>query len=496
MLRTRLFLFLLFTGWFLPGQAQAGDPKPVRLDVTVKEADASLDSEWFGIYVKGTKIGYFNALREKVTENGQTFYREKSVMSMKLKSFDQLTELTTVQVTDFDAKPPFRMLRTDYSHVDDKTKVKITLAPKGKGYEATIVVAGVTQTKQFDNLDYTMADSLSSEVWLRRRPRKGDSIATADLEVEDLEMQVSTTKLIDTKETMVNGVRTTMFEVQTVNHKTQVESRAFYDAKARMISADMQGLFELRRETEEAAKDTEYSIDLFNESLAKVDKAIGTGSTVTALVLEIKAKEAAVLPNGPRQTLVAKKGAGDDVFLLKLGKKYGKDMKATPEEIADSLKETTAYPIEDAKVKALAKKAIGDAKTDEEKVKNLCKFVKNYIRPSLSASMPRMHDLIQRKSGDCKSYALMFTCLARAAGLPSREVSGFVYIGDDDKAFGGHAWNEVVLNGVWVPIDASMNETELDATHISLGTDKESSSNLLKTFGKLNFKLVQVEGGN
>jgi hypothetical protein len=353
-------------------------------------------------------------------------------------------------------------------------------------------VAGVTQTKQLDNVGYTMADSLSSEVWLRRSPRKGDKISTRDFEMEELEMQVSTTTLLDIKQSLVNGVQTTLFEVNTVNHQSKVESHALYDTKARMLSADLLGVFEMRRETEEAAKNTEYSIDLFTESLCKIDKAIGPGSAVTALVLEVKAKDAAVLPNGPRQTLV-RKGDGDDLFLLKLGKKFGKEVKATPEEIKDSLKETTAYPVTDPTIQALAKKAIGDASTDQEKVKNLCQFVKNYIRPSLSASMPRIHDLLQRKAGDCKSYALMFTCLARAAGLPSREVSGFVYIGDDDKAFGGHAWNEVVLNGVWVPVDASSNETDLDATHICLGTDKESSNNLLKTFGKLSFKLIEVE---
>jgi transglutaminase-like putative cysteine protease len=87
----------------------------------------------------------------------------------------------------------------------------------------------------------------------------------------------------------------------------------------------------------------------------------------------------------------------------------------------------------------------------------------------------------------------MFTNLTRAAGIPAREVSGLLYVGDDSRAFGGHAWNEVVLDGVWVPIDASMNQTEVDATHISYGTQERAARNLLSTLGNLKFKLIEVQ---
>ena len=98
--------------------------------------------------------------------------------------------------------------------------------------------------------------------------------------------------------------------------------------------------------------------------------------------------------------------------------------------------------------------------------------------------MPTIHDLIESKQGDCKSYALLFTTLARASGVPAREVSGLLYCGDDVKAFGGHAWNEVILNGVWVPVDASLNETEINATHISLRHRKDGREELARYAGE------------
>jgi transglutaminase-like putative cysteine protease len=227
--------------------------------------------------------------------------------------------------------------------------------------------------------------------------------------------------------------------------------------------------------------------------MAKIDKALGDTSKLNAVVLEIEAKDRSFLPDGPRQSVVDK---GNGVYQLRLGKKYGKKVKATESDIKDALLETVAYPISDSKIKALAKEAVGDAKTDEAKATNILKFVKNYIKPSLSATLPKMFDLIDRKAGDCKSYALMYTCLARAAGLPCREVSGFMYMTDDVKAFGGHAWNEVLLDGYWVPVDAGFDQMDADPTHIFMGTEKESINNVLKSFGKLNFKLIEVERAN
>ena len=71
---------------------------------------------------------------------------------------------------------------------------------------------------------------------------------------------------------------------------------------------------------------------------------------------------------------------------------------------------------------------------------------------------------------------------------------GLLYVGDGQKAFGGHAWNEVVLDGVWVPIDATFDETEIDATHLCFGTQKDASRTMLESLGKLKMKVVEMNG--
>jgi transglutaminase-like putative cysteine protease len=179
-----------------------------------------------------------------------------------------------------------------------------------------------------------------------------------------------------------------------------------------------------------------------------------------------------------------------------VGKSHGVKMKATDDQIAKSLESTTSYPCKHPKVTALAKKAIGDARTDREKVDRLVKFVYKFIRPSFGGKGMVVLDLLEKKKGDCTAYAALFTTLARSAGIPAREVSGFAYMGDSQKSFGGHAWNEVVIDGHWHPIDASTGAIEPDAARICLGSDQDGGLNFLKNFGSLTVRLIDVQPSN
>ncbi|HEY8504227.1 MAG TPA: transglutaminase-like domain-containing protein, partial [Gemmataceae bacterium] len=160
----------------------------------------------------------------------------------------------------------------------------------------------------------------------------------------------------------------------------------------------------------------------------------------------------------------------------------------------EALAETTTYPLSHPRVRELAREAVGDAKTDREKVERLVKFVNGYITPSYTAEPLNLLKLIREKQGDCSEYALLFAALARAAGVPCREVGGLVYMGDAEKAFGPHAWNEVVLDGKWVPVDASVPQAEIDPTHVRYGSAAgDGMLNLAASFAGMSFRVVEVK---
>jgi hypothetical protein len=101
-------------------------------------------------------------------------------------------------------------------------------------------------------------------------------------------------------------------------------------------------------------------------------------------------------------------------------------------------------------------------------------------------------DLIKSRKGECSAHALLFTTLARAAGIPAREAWGWMYMGDTYQSFGGHAWNEVILDGQWVPVDAVFRQIQLDVGHIQAGSGSPEtiSTGRLTTGLRANVKAV------
>jgi hypothetical protein len=313
-----------------------------------------------------------------------------------------------------------------------------------------------------------------------------------DLEPKEQKIESQWCKVQSVKSTQANGVEVKYFEILAKSTQDNLENLLRFDDQGRMISGKVGSTFDLRLESEAEAKNTQYGKDLFVFGMAKVDRALGERKNVKELVIDVDGPpELAAFVNGPRQKVEA---IDKKTQRVEVGKRFGTPAKATKEELEECTSESSQHHINDAKVKALAARAVGDAKTDVEKVQRLVKFVHKYIAPTYEGSQPNVFDLMDRRKGDCKSYALLFTNLARASGLPAREVMGLLYVGDGEKAFGGHAWNEVVLDGVWVPIDATFDETEIDATHLCFGTQKEASRTMLESLGKLKMKVVEVNG--
>ena len=465
-----------------------------RPKLQAADFDAYLGTSWYGLYLedkepgKAKKIGYCKSSGARKDDT----IVESFNMNMKLVSFKMKVEVKMTQTKIFEGKPPYRLLEIVEETDDGSAKTRTAAKRNAKGFVYVHTAPGQERAKQVADLDYSLPDGMASEVWVRSDPKVGAEIRTRHFDLKDWKVESTNHKVKAKKTSLVNGVEVKFLEVESDDPDRRINYTSRFDAKGQTLSAQF-AVFEMRRETEEQAKNTEFSSDLFVMGMAKLDKKIGHTTRLTELVLEFDGVEGDVLKNGPRQTVWRKDGT--KTRQVKLGKKHGNDAKATDKEIKDALAETNSYAISDEKVKALAKTAIGDAKTPEEKVKRIVAFVHDFIEPKAVANSPNIHDLLEKKSGDCKCYALLTTTLLRAAGIPSREVAGLVYMGDDAKAFGGHAWNEVVLNGVWVPLDASLNQVELDAGHISFGDDRVAANNMLKVLGKLSFKVVEVQTG-
>lgn len=90
----------------------------------------------------------------------------------------------------------------------------------------------------------------------------------------------------------------------------------------------------------------------------------------------------------------------------------------------------------------------------------LTEWVFNYIKPTLIPETLTAEQILQKKVGKCVEYAVLFASVARSAGLPTRIALGERY---QDNIWVGHLWNEVWMDGEWIAVDASHNQTAPDA---------------------------------
>ncbi len=478
--RLPLFVTLLIVA----AQARAEEPC-LRLPLAAAEIPAPRVS-WYGIYMNGQKVGW---MREEFGKGAMGYFLDQTGR-LSMTSMGQTMELELSSREEFDGSAPFAF-RGGRSVMKQGEEARIIEVARREGsLSAEVSEGGERRTHEVAALDYTLADLLTPERWVRTRPAAGATARVRTFDFDELKPDSDLLTIAKRRESIVAGVREVWYEATSLSELSGEESTVRVDAEGKLLSIKFAGLFEGRLETEEIAKRTEISADLFVFGLAKLDKPIGEAPAVRRLVLEVDGAAAAKIPAGPRQAIAREDGTG--AITLTLGAEAAPPAAATPKEIEDALADTVASPIRLPQVEALAAQAVGDAQTPREKVERLVRFVDKYVDDVLSARELSVVEIIAGKRGDCSEHAALFTALARAAGIPAREVSGLMYMGDDARAFGGHAWNEVVLDGRWIAVDPTWNQIDIDATHITLTRDGKGMA-FLATMGRLEFRLRAVE---
>jgi len=107
-------------------------------------------------------------------------------------------------------------------------------------------------------------------------------------------------------------------------------------------------------------------------------------------------------------------------------------------------------------------------------------------------SVPSALEVLTTMEGDCNEHTILFTALARCAGIPTRIALGVVWSEEFD-AFYYHAWPEVYI-GRWIWMDPTLGQPVADATHIKLvtgGIDKWFR--LVSYLGNLEIQVLDIE---
>ena len=144
---------------------------------------------------------------------------------------------------------------------------------------------------------------------------------------------------------------------------------------------------------------------------------------------------------------------------------------APPPALRDLLAATPDVDAGDPAIVAAARAAVGETPGVYAASVKLARFVHGRLEKSFGVSRDRASEVLSTGKGDCTEHALLFTALARAAGIPARQVQGLVYAryGDGVPALYWHAWVEVKSGEEWIALDPTFGQPVADATHVALG---------------------------
>ena len=121
--------------------------------------------------------------------------------------------------------------------------------------------------------------------------------------------------------------------------------------------------------------------------------------------------------------------------------------------------------------------------------KALSAWTSDWLKPSLEDDGSALSGL-KSKLGTAQTYTRLYTALARAAGIPTRIVSGLVSA--DGKTFNYHCWAESWVDKQWLATDPFYRQFPADMTHVKLleGETAESMAPLAALIGKIRIKAV------
>lgn len=130
-----------------------------------------------------------------------------------------------------------------------------------------------------------------------------------------------------------------------------------------------------------------------------------------------------------------------------------------PPEVAKYVQSEFWIPSDDKKVKALARQITSGKKGILPKARAVYDWVVDNTRrdPNVpGCGVGNVQATLSSRSGKCADISTLFVALARAAGVPAREVFGLRLgrPGQSDISNGHHCWAEFYLPGTgWVPVD-------------------------------------------
>ncbi len=421
---------------------------------------------WYGLYYEEQKIGHAMASLDQVEDDDEVSFDLRFEMTFKLEQAEE----TIRQGRSFAAAPPHQLIGGYYQTADRE------IGYIADGPDLVMIEQGGERI--WSGLERTLCDEEDVAIhrFLQAEPAAGDELITNDFDVEHLALLESRHIVEEVETRLVLGAD---------HHFHRVRSRSDnpifpYNVMTEFQNGDAVHFFlgplEFRAETEAIAREPNIGVDLFAAFVQPLNRPLRNLDRIRDLTLKLRIDD-------PATTI---DDVVDDRFLQRVD--YLDDQTAVvhlgdheaPPPLADQstghLKPTSLHPADDPRIVELAQEVRATAKDPDDPwsvALGLMAFVADYIETVPQSPYvyhtTSVFDILDNRTGDCTEHSQLFVTLAKALSIPAREVTGYIYGGDDrNPSLSGHAWVEVLIDDRWIGLDPTWGEAELNRSHIQI----------------------------
>ena len=241
----------------------------------------------------------------------------------------------------------------------------------------------------------------------------------------------------------------------------------FFDGEGMLLSSEVSmgaglGVLRIERATEaSAAIALQGDVELMEAGVVEPvfkgrKRRLDRGGSVTYRITS-RNDEAPAFPSGGAQRIDVVSDPKASLVEVENGRSspIGPDF-----EVARYLEATSVLDAQDPAVVEFARRHDRVGRPDRERVRAWCTAVHRHIDDkNLGTAFGTASETVRSRRGDCTEHAVLLAASLRAAGIPSRLVSGLVWIprtGASDGAFLWHMWAQGVVDGRWIDLDPTL----------------------------------------
>ncbi len=525
-----LSAFLAFTsGLLVTSKALDARPSLVQAQEAKGIADAGahgkvVEDLWDAAYLEGSRTGYVHTQVREMVRQDKKYYQTVMVLYLTVKRNQQVIELR-METGNVETDQGKVLATYNRQYLGSELQLEITGKVVGKETGHKELQRTMNKTKPLDPArwdDRVVGMYRQQRLLADRKVKPGDSfsypsfepavslvianqVEVKDLEEVELEGSKSRRRLlrIETKPKKIQNTQLPTLITWVDNDYVPVRAQTEIPSLGTIV------LYRTTRQAALAPASVARLTDIGVKQLVHVNKRIPQPYNTSAAVYRITIRDeddpGNTFSRDQRQQVKNVKGQSFDLHVRAQRVDPQRGPQAT-EAAADKIGAEfthSSYFINcaDARVKQLAHQAVGPEKNAWKKAVRIEKWVHGHMTVRSDEALATADHVARTLRGDCTEFAMLTAAMCRAEGVPSKTAIGLIYANDPSgPVFAFHMWTEVWVNSQWIPLDATLGNGYVGATHLKITDHSWNDTRtltpllpLLRVLGRVSIEVVRAE---